>query len=86
VRLETVNPPQLRQLLAGLTPGKPSQPLLSSEGIMLFMLCSKESRNLAEITAPQAKDQMLRDRIESQSRTLLRDVRRRANIEMREDG
>ncbi len=86
VRLETVNPPQLRQMLAALVPGRASQPLLSSEGIMLFMLCSKETRNLAEITAPQAKDQMLRDRIESQSRTLLRDVRRRANIEMRDNG
>lgn len=84
VRLETVNPPALRQLLAGLTPGRASQPLLTGEGVMLFMVCSRESRNLAELTATQAKEMMLRDRVESQSRTLLRDVRRRANIEMRD--
>jgi peptidyl-prolyl cis-trans isomerase SurA len=84
VRLENVTPPQLRSLLAGLTPGRASQPLLSNDGIMLFMVCSKEQRNLAELTPTQAKDQLLRDRIESQSRTLLRDARRRANIEMRD--
>ncbi len=84
IRLETVNPPQLRTLLAGLAPGRPSQPLLSNDGVMMFMVCSREQRNLAETTADQAKQQMLRDRIESQSRTLQRDLRRRANIESRE--
>jgi peptidyl-prolyl cis-trans isomerase SurA len=50
------------------------------------MVCSKEQRNLAEMTPAQAKDQILRDRIESQSRSLLRDARRRANIEIRDSG
>ncbi len=86
IRLETVSPPPLRQLLGGLQPGRPSQPLLSTEGVMVFMLCSREQRNLAELTPTQAKDQMLRDRIESQSRQSLRDVRRRANIELRDQG
>jgi peptidyl-prolyl cis-trans isomerase SurA len=86
VRLENVQPPQLRTLLAGLTPGRASQPLLSNDGIMIFMVCSKEQRNLAELTPAQAKDQILRDRIESQSRSLLRDARRRANIEIRNSG
>ena len=84
VRLETVNPPQLRSLLAGLAPGRPSQPLLSNDGVMMFMVCSREQRNLAETTPDQAKQQMLRDRVESQSRSLQRDLRRRANIENRE--
>ncbi len=84
IRLETVTPPQLRTLLAGLAPGRPSQPLLSNDGVMMFMVCSREQRNLAETTPDQAKQQMLRDRIESQSRTLQRDLRRRANIENRD--
>ena len=83
IRLETVNPPQLRSLLAGLTAGRPSQPLLSNDGIMVFMVCSREQRNLAETSPDQAKQLMLRDRIESQSRQLQRDLRRRANIENR---
>ena len=84
IRLETVNPPQLRTLLAGLAPGRPSQPLLSNDGVMMFMVCSREQRNLAETTPDQAKQQMLRDRVESQSRALQRDLRRRANIENRD--
>ncbi len=84
IRLETVSPPQLRTLLAGLAPGRPSQPLLSNDGVMIFMVCSREQRNLAETTPDQAKQQMLRDRVETQSRALLRDLRRRANIENRD--
>jgi peptidyl-prolyl cis-trans isomerase SurA len=84
IRLETVSPPQLRTLLAGLPLGRPSQPLLSNDGVMMFMVCSKEQRNLAETTPDQAKQQMLRDRVETQSRALQRDLRRRANIENRD--
>jgi peptidyl-prolyl cis-trans isomerase SurA len=83
IRLETVNPPPLRAMLAGLTPGKPSQPILTPEGVLVMMVCSREQRNLAELTPDQAKQQLLRDRIELLSRQLQRDLRRRAVIEMR---
>ena len=83
IRLETVNPPPLRAMLAGLTPGKPSQPILMPDGVLVMMVCSREQRNLAELTPDQAKQQMLRDRIELLSRQLQRDLRRRAVIEMR---
>ncbi|MBL6078282.1 peptidylprolyl isomerase [Belnapia sp. T18] len=83
IRLETVNPPPLRAMLAGLSPGKPSQPILMPDGVLVMMVCSREQRNLAELTPDQAKQQMLRDRIELLSRQLQRDLRRRAVIEMR---
>jgi peptidyl-prolyl cis-trans isomerase SurA len=83
VRLETVNPPPLRALLAGLAPGRASQPILTPEGILVMMVCNRETRNLAELTAEQAKQQLLRDRIENLSRQLQRDLRRRGQIEMR---
>lgn len=83
VRLETVNPPPLRALLAGLSPGRASQPVITPEGIIVMMVCTREQRNLAELTPEQAKQQILRDRIENLSRQLQRDLRRRAQIEMR---
>jgi peptidyl-prolyl cis-trans isomerase SurA len=83
VRLETVTPPPLRALLASLQPGKASQPILTPDGVMVMMVCSREQRNLAELTPEQLKTQLLRDRVENLSRQLQRDLRRRANIEMR---
>ncbi|MFC7475111.1 peptidylprolyl isomerase [Dankookia sp. GCM10030260] len=83
IRLETVNPPQLRSLLAGLSPGKASQPILTPDGVLVMMVCSREQRNLAEFTPEDAKQQILRDRIENLSRQVQRDLRRKAQIEMR---
>jgi peptidyl-prolyl cis-trans isomerase SurA len=83
IRLETVTPPPLRSLIAGLQPGKASQPILTPEGVMVMMVCSREQRNLAELTPEQLKSQLLRDRVENLSRQLQRDLRRRATIEMR---
>jgi peptidyl-prolyl cis-trans isomerase SurA len=83
IRLETVTPPPLRSLLAGLQPGKASQPILTPEGVIVMMVCSREQRNLAELTPDQLKNQLLRDKVENLSRQLQRDLRRRATIEMR---
>ncbi len=83
VRLETVTPPPLRALLTGLQPGRASQPILTPEGVLVMMVCSREQRNMAEFTPEQARTQLLRDRVELLSRQLQRDLRRRANIEMR---
>ena len=82
-RSETVTPPPLRSLIAGLQPGKASQPILTPDGVIVMMVCSREQRNLAELTPEQARQQILRDRVENLSRQLQRDLRRRANIETR---
>ena len=78
-----MTPPQLRSLIAGLQPGKASQPILTPEGVLVMMVCSREQKNLAELTPEQLKSQLLRDKVENLSRQLQRDLRRRANIEMR---
>ena len=83
VRLDNVNPPELRDLLASLPIGRASQPIISVDGAMIFMVCAKETRNLAEANPQQARDILLRDRIELLSRQLQRDLRRRAQIEIR---
>lgn len=83
VRLETINPPEFRQLLAGLPVGRASQPLPTPEGIMVIMVCSKEQKNLALASPQELRASILRDRVEQQSRRLMRDLRRRANITQR---
>jgi peptidyl-prolyl cis-trans isomerase SurA len=83
IRLEQVNPPQFRELLAGLTPGRASEPIIAPEGIIVLMVCGRETRNLAEITPEQIRAQLVRDRAELLSRQVQRDLRRRAQIDMR---
>jgi peptidyl-prolyl cis-trans isomerase SurA len=56
------------------------------DGALIFMVCARETRNLAEANPQQARDILLRDRIELLSRQLQRDLRRRAQIEMRTGG
>jgi peptidyl-prolyl cis-trans isomerase SurA len=78
-----MQPPQLRDLIAALPLGRASQPIITPEGVMVIAVCTKETRNLAELTPDQARSQILRDRVELISRQLQRDLRRRATIEQR---
>lgn len=83
VRLDNITPPELRDLLSSLPIGRATQPIISVDGALIFMVCSRETRNLAEANPQQARDILLRDRIELLSRQLQRDLRRRAQIEVR---
>ncbi|MCW8084120.1 peptidylprolyl isomerase [Sabulicella glaciei] len=83
LRLEGLNPPPLRQMLASLPIGRASQPVISNDGILLLMVCEREQREAPRFTAEQARGQILRERVEVISRQLLRDLRRRAIIETR---
>ncbi|MBR0672323.1 peptidylprolyl isomerase [Neoroseomonas soli] len=85
IRLETVNPPELRDLLANLPIGRPSQPIVSPDGVMIIAVCAREQRNLAEITPDQVRDRLLRERVELISRQVLRDLQRRAQIDIRSE-
>jgi peptidyl-prolyl cis-trans isomerase SurA len=83
VRLEGIQPPPLRQLIGGLQPGRASQPVIAPDGVAIIMVCSRETRNQAELTPDAARQQLVRDRAELLSRQLQRELRRRAQIEMR---
>lgn len=83
VRLDTMEPAPLRNLIASLPVGRASQPIITPEGVMVIAVCTKETRNLAELTPDQARSQILRERAELTSRQLQRDLRRRAMIEQR---
>ena len=85
IRLEAINPPPLRQLLASLPIGRASEPILAPDGVLVIMVCSRETRNLAEVNNAEARAILIRDRVELSSRQLQGDLRRRAQIEIREE-
>jgi peptidyl-prolyl cis-trans isomerase SurA len=81
IRLETVNPPQFRDLLTKLPVGQASQPLVASDGIAVVIVCSKEQKNTAILTKDDVRRRMITDRVEMVSRQLMRDLRRKATIQ-----
>jgi peptidyl-prolyl cis-trans isomerase SurA len=83
VRLEGLQP-QMRSLLTGLAPGQISRPLISVDGIGLIMICSSERKNTAEVgNKDEVSAELLNQRVELVSRQLVRDLRRRAVIDLR---
>jgi peptidyl-prolyl cis-trans isomerase SurA len=81
IRLETVTPPQFRDLLIKLPVGQASQPLVATEGIAVVIVCSKEQKNTAMLTKEDVRRRMITDRVEMTSRQLMRDLRRKATIQ-----
>ncbi len=82
VRLEGLNP-TMKSLLSGLGPNQVSRPLVSTDGIGLLMICSRDQKNLADASAEEIGNRLLNERVELVSRQVLRDLRRRAIIDMR---
>ena len=83
VRLEGINPPQLRSMLAGLAIGRASQPIISPDGVVVLMVCAREQRQAQAMNEDQARQALLGERVELLSRQLQRELRRRAVIEAR---
>ena len=86
IRLENVNPPKLRDMLANLPDGKASEPLVAPTGITVVMPCARETKNLGMPSKAEIANQLVSQRIELASRQLLRDLHRRAAIEIRNPG
>jgi len=82
ITLESL-PPALRAIVAPMQPGRVSQPLIAPDGVLVIAVCSRETRNLAELTPEVARTMIVRERLENVSRQQLREARRRAQIEMR---
>jgi peptidyl-prolyl cis-trans isomerase SurA len=82
VRFEGLAPP-MKALLGSLQPGQATRPLVSSDGIGILMVCSRDQKNLAAPNKQDISNQLLNDRVELVSRQLVRDLRRRAVIDQR---
>jgi peptidyl-prolyl cis-trans isomerase SurA len=83
VRLEGVSPPAFRQMLANLPIGKPSEPIVSNDGIAIMIICSREQKNMASMSKQEAQRYLVGERVELLSRQVMRDLRRQANIDLR---
>lgn len=81
MQLERMNP-EMANVLQGLQPGQVSKPLVSTDGIALIMVCSKEKKNLADISTSEIANQLLSQRVEQISQQLDRDLHRQAIIQM----
>lgn len=82
VRLETVTP-ALRQVLANMQTGQVSQPLVAEDGIVVLMVCSREQKNLGLPSDKELTERIINDRVELASRQLMRELERRAQIDVR---
>lgn len=80
LQLERLNP-EMANILKDLQPGQISKPLVSLDGISLLMVCSKERKNLSDISASEIANQLLNQRVEQASQQLDRDLHRQAIIE-----
>jgi peptidyl-prolyl cis-trans isomerase SurA len=83
IRLETVPGAGLRNVLGSLPVGQPSQPLVAEDGILVVMVCAREEKNLGLPSVQELTDRILNDRIELASRQLMRDLQRRALLDVR---
>ncbi len=85
LRLETVNPPAFRDMLQKLPSDRASQPLVANDGIAVIIVCSREQKNLAQLSAEEIGSRLLAERVELMSRQLQGDLRRRAMIDIRSE-
>ncbi len=83
VRLEGVGSPGLRSLLSGLAIGQASKAVVSTDGVAVLMVCSREDKVAAAPSKEETTNRLINERVELASRQLLRDLRRRAVMEER---
>lgn len=83
IRLEGVGNPALRNLLTTMQPNQASKPVVSSDGVAVLMICSREEKVAAAPSKEETTTRLVNDRVELASRQLLRDLRRRAIMDLR---
>jgi peptidyl-prolyl cis-trans isomerase SurA len=86
VRVEGVNPPAFRQLLATIPIGRPTEPLISRDGIAVITVCSREQKNVGDVSTADIQRRLVSERVEMLSRQTMRDLHRKASIDLREKG
>jgi peptidyl-prolyl cis-trans isomerase SurA len=82
LRLDHMTPP-MQALLKPMEPGVPSKALVTPDGVMVVMVCSRTEKNLAAMTKEDIADQLIQQRVELASRQLQQDLKRKALIDQR---
>jgi peptidyl-prolyl cis-trans isomerase SurA len=75
--------PAMRNIVAGLEVGQPSQPIVQKNGVGVIMLCDKAEPNSALPSRDEVAEQLARQRAENLARRYLRDLRRTAFVDVR---
>lgn len=86
VRVEGVSPPAFKQLLETIALGKPTEPLIARDGIAVITVCTRDQKNVGEITPTQIRNRLINERVEMLSRQAMRDLHRKASIDIRGGG
>jgi peptidyl-prolyl cis-trans isomerase SurA len=81
IDLDHVEPMAFRDMLASLPVGKATKPVVAPDGIAVLIICSKERKNLAQMSPQEIRLQILSQRVDLLSRQLQQDLRSQAQIE-----
>lgn len=81
VDLNTVRPAKFHDLLAGLSPGQITQPLVSHSGVALVMLCSRKTVKEGLPDAKAIRNMLIQRRVALESQQLMDALRREAVIQ-----
>lgn len=83
LRVDSIENPALRALIGSIAVGKASQPLIAEDGIAIVMVCTRETKNLGQPTQNELSQRILAERVELTGRQLMRELQRRAVIDLR---
>ena len=86
IRLEGVSSAPLRALLTTAVPGQPTKPVISTDGVVVLMVCSRDEKTEAAPSKDDITNRLIGERVELTSRQLQRDLRRRAVLDERQAG
>jgi peptidyl-prolyl cis-trans isomerase SurA len=80
--------PQIQEAMKATKPGEAAQPFLSEAGVELIGRCDKHIEVKTAYVMPtrgQVEDQLFQSQIAALARRYLRDLKRDANIQVRDD-
>jgi peptidyl-prolyl cis-trans isomerase SurA len=83
IRVEGVNPPAFRQLLMTQPLGKPTEPLVSRDGIAVITVCTRDEKNVSAVSDKDIQTRLFNDKLQMISSQLLRNLHHKASIDMR---
>lgn len=76
-------PSDLRGVLAPLAVGQPSPPQSTPDGVIVFMICERQSPDAVELDRDAIANALLEERVDLLQRRYLRDLRNAAFIDVR---
>jgi peptidyl-prolyl cis-trans isomerase SurA len=76
--------PGMRNIVQGLQPGQPSQPIVQKNGVGVIMVCEKSAPAAPTIpTREEIGETLTRQRLDTLARRYMRDLRRTAFVDLR---